>query len=351
MLVYITTTEKDARRVAACIHDGRRAFRIYTDAGRAFTTTAAGLEKTDAKNIPDAETERADAVRVNVSMTEKELINARRIAATREGLRSVEKTADDILKKRTENMTRADVETLLSIVRVAYHDSGKIEGCFSIDGCASCGFCQKMINAAACNPLMICGACYAARDRYKETSWRRHTLNARIMSTVLFTLEELATLPVNGRLCRFNEDGDTVNCIHARNLLRIAATHPETRFAYFYKNTAAVESGLNAEGYRTREQLPDNVIFTHSSVYIGIPARETWYDDNIFTVYPTPDTLRAALTSGAHECNGRRCRECGYNCFMMKRRPDAIHTAEILRGVKPAGLAVIMDALQQVTNK
>ena len=256
----------------------------------------------------------------------------KRLAAMRANLAALEKAAADILEKG-DSMTEADRRDLLRIVNIAFHESGKIEGIWSIDSTAACDFCSRMIQAAADNILMICGSCYAAADAWKEAAWRRHQLNARILSTVLFTADELAALAI-GDMCRFNEDGDTVNAIMARNYIRIILTHTASRFGYWFKNAPAVEAGLQAEGITCREQLPDNVRFIHSSALIGFPARACWFDDAIFTVYPDEKTTLAAVAAGAHECNGRKCRgsACGAFCYVMARRAaDPVHVAEVLR--------------------
>lgn len=284
--------------------------------------------------------------KVNVLTQEQEAArkaaNEKRLASMRAGLARIESAADALLNKAGE-LTPAERLDLLRLVNVAYHDSGKIEGCNSIDSCAACEFCQRMIGAAADNVLIICGACYAAADAWKEAAWRRHKLNARILSSVLFTVEEFKLFGL-GDICRYNEDGDTVNVTMARNYIRNAAAHPETRFGYWYKNAAAVSGGLAAEGYTRREQLPENIRFIHSSIYIGISARPLWFDDAVFTVYPDDTTTSAAIAAGAHECNGRRCRACGYTCYFMARRPQALMIAEYLRTNK-ANRAVILEAL------
>jgi len=269
--------------------------------------------------------------------------NEKRLATMRHNLDNLETEAEALLNKG-DAMTAGDRARLLSIVNVAYHDSGKIEGCSSIDGCAACDFCQHMMQAAESNPLIICGACYAWRDQWKEAAWRRHKLNARILSSVLFTEKELSTLSTITALCRFNEDGDVVNVIHARNLLRIGKTHLITSFGWFYKNNIDVEKGLNAEGYTTRAMLPKNIRFIHSSPIIGIPCKTTWFDDARFTVYPDTETITEAIANGAHECNGRRCRECGYTCYVMTRHEYPVDIAEYLRTDKKSR-AIICDRL------
>lgn len=266
-------------------------------------------------------------------MNANDASNAKRLETMRANLARLEGQADAILAKGLDNLTPADRLALLALVNVAYHNSGKIEGCHSIDSTASCEFCERMRHAAEEIILMICGCCYAAADAWKEAAWRRHKLNARILSTVLFTVEELQALDLAAAhaLCRFNEDGDTVNATMCRNYLRIAAGRPGTMFGYWYKNAKAIAEGLAAEGIRTRDQLPANVKFIHSSALIGFPAAALWFDDAIFTVYPDQETTEAAIAAGAHACNGRKCRACGYVCYLMVRQEKPLYIAEFLR--------------------
>ena len=275
--------------------------------------------------------------------------NEKRLAKMRENLEALEKRAEAILEKG-DAMTAADRMTLLFIVNIAYHTSGKIEGVFSVDGSASCEFCAKMRKAAEKAPLMICGYCYAAADEWKEAAWRRHKLNARILSSVLFTADELSALPIAGLLCRINEDGDIVNHIHAQNVLRIAASRPSTNFGFWYKNAADVEKALRLEGYTSRAALPNNVHFIHSSALIGVPAAELWFDDAIFTVWPDKATTEEAIKAGAHECNGRKCAACGYKCYTMDRAAHAIHIAEYLR-TNAARRAAVLKAYDEYVNR
>lgn len=276
-----------------------------------------------------------DARNLEAEKARKRASYEKAMKTTRARLDAMEKVAREIIAKG-DSMTAEDRRSLLNLVKVSYHDSGKIEGCFSVDSCAACEFCQKMISAAMLNELIICGSCYAAADAYKEAAWRRHSLNALILSSVLFTAEELTALAIDGTQCRFNEDGDTINQIHAQNLLRIAETRPGTMFGYWYKNQPAVEAGLHAEGIHCRADLPANIRFIHSSALIGFPVRACWHDDAIFTVYPDAETTLAAIAAGAHECNGRRCRACGYFCYLHARRPEPVHIAEVLRCNKAA---------------
>ena len=269
--------------------------------------------------------------------------NRKRLETMRANLSKLENEARDIIEHGADNLTVCDRLRLLQLVKTAYHDSGKIEGVFSVDSTAACDFCSAMRKAAEDNCLIICGACYAAADEYKEAAWRRHKLNALIFGTVLFTVDELKTLHIDGGLCRFNEDGDTVNETMARNYLRITFGRLHTNFGYWYKNAVAVEAGLHAEGIYTREQLPKNVRFIHSSLLIGFPCALTWFDDARFTVFPDKETTEEAIKNGAYACNGRRCRACGYNCYLMERPEKPIDIAEYLRTCA-ANRAVILSA-------
>lgn len=330
-LYYYTDARnvKALKKAVSLILDGKNAARIWTP-GRVLDVDAIGGIIAE----EGAAVHHADAVKIRPGMSEKEAKNAHRIAAMRTTIREKEERAAALLS-RGQAMTAEDRAALLSLVNVAYHEGGKIDGVYSVDSTAACEFCARMRAAAEENALIICGSCYAAADAYKEAAWRTHKLNALILSTVLFTRDELLALNIPGPRCRFNEDGDTVNITMGRNYLRIAAGRPGVHFGYWYKNRPAVEAALKAEGYRTRAQLPENVRFGHSSVLIGIPAEATWFDDFVFTVYPDAETTAAAIAAGAHECNGRKCRACDYTCYMMARRPDApLQVAEILRAGK-----------------
>ena len=324
MLLYYVKSKKAAAAAAAMMTDGKKPMVIY--AGDVMTIYGADGQPVETRT----EKRHADAVEVWPGMTEKENKNAHRVAAMRDTLRTKEEAADDLLQAG-DAMTAAERAALLKLVNVAFHTSGKIEGVNSIDSTAACEFCAMMRAAAVDNILMICGACYAAADAYKEASWRTHKLNARILSSVLFSADELKALNISAAECRFNEDGDTVNVIMARNYLRIAATRPGAFFGYWYKNVPAVEAGLHAEGYHTRADLPANVRFIHSSPVIGFEAAATWFDDAIFTVYPDAATTAAAIAAGAWACNGRKCMACGYNCYRMPRTDKPLHIAEYLR--------------------
>lgn len=230
---------------------------------------------------------------------------------------------DTILSK--SELTFADRMQLLSVYSVSYHSSGKIEGCTSCDSsCHNCAFCQQMIKASEKNPLIICGLCY---DDAQEKRWtnveKRHGLNMRILSSVLFEVGELALLPITG-LCRFNSSGDTPNEIYALNCIRIAKAHPFAHCALWAKNVLPCESAFDAEG------KPANMIFIQSSPQIGFPAVRSRYADYTFTVYPDEYTVTEAIREGACECNGKKCRECGYKCYLGTWEKGA-DIAELLR--------------------
>jgi len=270
--------------------------------------------------------------------------NEKRLEAMRANLAKLENSAEEILRKGAENMTSADREKLLQFVNIAYHDSGKIEGVASIDGTSACEFCSKMRAAAEDDALIICGMCYAFADAWKEAAWRRHKLNARILSSVLFTREELSALVIPSCLGRINEDGDIVNQIHAQNVLRIQTTHNDVNFGFWYKNSAAVDAGLHAEGYFRREELPQNVKFIKSSLLIGFPARPDWFTDEVFTVFPDAETTAAAIAAGAWACNGRKCKDCKYHCYEGSTHVAPVrYIAEYLRTNK-ARRALVMTA-------
>ena len=232
-------------------------------------------------------------------------------------------TTKTILKKDT--ITHEDRMTLLGIYKVSYHDSGKIELLYSCDSsCAGCTFCQKMREAAVKNPLHICGYCY---DDAQEKRWanvkNRHMLNLLIMKSVDFTEEELATLKMNG-ICRLNSSGDVDNFTQANNYRKIAKSHPNVKVALWAKNVKPVEDVFDMYG------KPENLIFVQSSVIIGTPGRMSRWADYLFTVYPDEESLQEALANGAVECNGKKCVDCGFKCY-LGGWPKGANIAELLR--------------------
>ena len=265
----------------------------------------------------------------NKAMTREEK-NAARLEKMRANLSRLESAAAAILEK--PELTHDDRLQLLQLLNIAYHESGKIETIASVDSCAACGFCEKMRNAAKNNKLIICGYCYAYADQWKEAAWRRHKLNALILSSVLFTMEELKTLAIPSMRCRINEDGDIVNVTHARNIVRLALSHSYIEFGFFFKNYEAVESGLHAEGIHKRADLPKNIRFIQSSYMIGIKARPLWFTHCVFTVYPNEELTLQAIAAGEFACNGRKCKDCGYHCYNTALNDDNVaYIAELLR--------------------
>lgn len=274
--------------------------------------------------------------------------NEKRIAKMRENLEKLENKAETILAK--ENLTAFDRFELLGLLNIAYHDSGKIEDIASIDGTSACAFCDQMRKNAENNCLMVCGYCYAWADKWKEASFRRHKLNAKILSSVLFTEEELKTLAIPSMLCRINEDGDIVNYIHAQNILKIQKTHEYIKFGYWFKNAPAVAQALKNEGITEKSQLPKNVVFVQSSLLIGFPASPAWFTDCIFTVYPDKATTETAIINGAYECNGRKCKTCGFNCYLRERSENVQYIAEYLR-TSASKRELIVNAYKEELNK
>lgn len=274
--------------------------------------------------------------------------NEKRLAKMRENLEKLENKAETILAKK--ELTAFDRFELLSLLNIAYHESGKIENIASIDGTSACDFCDKMRKNAENNCLMVCGYCYAWADKWKEASFRRHKLNAKILSSVLFSEDELKTLAIPSMLCRINEDGDIVNYIHAQNILKIQKTHEYIKFGFWYKNVPAVAQALKNEGIENREQLPKNVVFVQSSLLIGFPAIPAWFTDCIFTVFPDKDTTEIAIANGAFECNGRKCKTCGFNCYMRERSENVQYIAEYLR-TSASKRETIVNAYYSELNK
>lgn len=225
-----------------------------------------------------------------------------------------------------ESLTSADRMQLLSVYNVAYHESGKIEGIFSLDSTATnCSFCVKMRKFAADHPELriICSECYDYKqEQFKINSLARHTLNLMIMESVDFSIEELAILE-SGLFVRVNSSGDSSNDTYARNMIRYAYAHKESHIAIWTKNTITYIRACDLLG------KPENVVLIQSSMRIDAAAIPAKYFDYAFTVYFDESKVQAAIANGAAECNGKKCKACGYKCYCKAWNGSNI--AELLR--------------------
>lgn len=238
-------------------------------------------------------------------------------------------TVADILNKAPADLTPADRFQLLTVYRPAWHDGGKIEGITSFDSSATnCEFCQAMREAAKNNPLHICGYCYdySQEHGYKGVNvLNRHSLNMLIMSSIEFTVEELRILNVS-YINRVNSSGDVSNAVYAGNMIKLCFAFPSVRFAFWAKNTGAVIAACDKYG------KPENVTLVQSSPIIGTPAKLAKYFDFVFTVYLTREDVENAVAAGAGECNGKKCKACGYSCYLDGwKNAGVVNVAEYLR--------------------
>ena len=187
--------------------------------------------------------------------------------------------------------------------------------------------------AAEHDQTIICNYCYDfEQEKRRPNVLKRHALNLRIMKSVLFSVDELKALPITSIL-RVNSSGDIDNVIQARNMIRIAKAFPWIPAAIWSKNVPAVNEAIRIEG------KPDNLVLIRSSVHVNKPDTlpEQW--DYTFTVYATEADTIAAVAMGAAECNGKKCRDCGYKCYY---RAHAGHNiAEYLRTDKKTRAAII----------
>lgn len=238
------------------------------------------------------------------------------------------KIASPLLLKAAAGQKLTSIEriTLLSIYKVSYHDSGKIEGTSSLDSTATnCEFCQNMRNNNADNKACICVHCYdAAQEQYRINVLNRHTLNMLIMSTVEFEIDELRMLPLT-LITRVNSSGDTRNKIYARNMIKCCIAFPLIRFGYWAKNTAPIIAACDELG------KPENLMLIQSACYIGKTVKRAKYFDYVFIVYPDKESTEKAIAAGASACNGKKCRECGYKCYFGNHAGNGT-IAELLRG-------------------
>lgn len=230
----------------------------------------------------------------------------------------------EIFSKGFENLTHDDRLELLKLYRPAFHDSGKIEGATSLDSTAgNCEFCKQIREANKDNPDCICLHCY---DRKQEKRWidvlNRHTLNMLIMMHVEFSIEELKTLTIT-QITRVNSSGDTPNQTYAENMIKIAYAFPWAKIGYWAKNVSAVIRACDKLG------KPENLILVQSSYIIGFTAKKAKYFNYVFTVYKDEASTLEAIANGASECNGKKCDDCGWKCYLGTHESDNI--AEVLR--------------------
>ena len=236
-------------------------------------------------------------------------------------------SARAILERNPETWTKAERFKLLSIYRPSYHESGKIEGITSYDSSATnCRFCMAMRAEASRDAAHICNLCY---DHAQEHSYKglnvinRHTLNMLIMMATEYTPEELSIIDCS-KINRVNSSGDTPNKTYAVNMLRLAAINKHAFFALFAKNTAAVKAACRQEG------KPENMTLVQSSRRINHPDPIEEFFDIVFTVYVNKAETEKAIAAGAGACNGKKCRECGFKCYLNGWAAGQ-NVAEVLR--------------------
>lgn len=225
--------------------------------------------------------------------------------------------AKPLLEKAEAGVELTDMERaiLVSIISVPYHTSGKIEGLLSIDSSASgCEFCKWMREIAEQlkahgNDKHICGECYASRGRFLLNNVKnRHELNMAILSIVEFKSGDFVRMGLM-ELVRINSDGDIRNVTHARNIIRIMNDNAFARFGWWGKNVKDITSAMDELG------KPKNCILIASSFLIGKVIKLPRYFDYTFTAYETEEDVQEAIRNGSVECNGRKCKDCGFMCY------------------------------------
>lgn len=223
-----------------------------------------------------------------------------------------------IFEKLEAGLEVSDAERMIaaSLILASYHDTGKIEGIVSIDSSAAgCEFCNLMREIAAKmkangNDKHICGRCYAIKGRFRFKNVKnRHELNMAILSEIEFKPGDFKGMALYG-LVRINSDGDIRNLTHARNIIRIMNDNPIARFGWWTKNIKDVKEAVKELG------KPSNCILIASSYLIGKPIKLPEYFDYTFTVYETEEDVEIAITNGASECNGKKCKDCGFHCYV-----------------------------------
>lgn len=251
-----------------------------------------------------------------------------------------------ILEK--EELYSVDRIKLVTIYKPSYHEDGKIEGITSYDSTATgCEFCRKMQEAAKKNPAHICGGCYDVRnENYRGANMKnRHMLNMLIMESIEFTKEELSLINTS-KIGRINSSGDAPNITYAVNMLNLMYVNPYVHFAYWAKNTEAVTAAVDKVG------KPENCTLVQSSPIINRPAKLAKHFDIVFTVYLEKKDVLEAVKAGAGECNGKKCMECGFKCYLNGWKKGQ-NVAELLSGVSKEKRVKIREYLDKkpiITN-
>ena len=234
--------------------------------------------------------------------------------------------AEFLLLNPENPANRAELIRMVSNA-VAYHDSGKIEGLFSLDvACSNSDFCPRMQQCG--NPAVICSHCYT--KKMFALPRMAHHVTGTILSEMLFTVEELRYVTVPGIYLRIDSDGELINLTHARNVIRLAKAHPETAaITPWTKRPEILDEAIRLEG------KPENLICGISSILINRPADPAryWWADFIFTVY-TPAGMIEALKRGEHDCNGKKCQHCGFYCY--KRHDTSAGPVRVAEALRPA---------------
>lgn len=250
-----------------------------------------------------------------------------------------------LIQEANNGNKAARLELLMLLNKaIAYHSTGKIEGLHSLDtACSNNDFCPRM--QATENPCIICKYCYT-QSMWDSAKFAHH-ITGEILSGIELTPEEAKAVSIFSLLFRFNSDGELINHIHAVNLIRIAAAHPDTTLTIWTKRPAILDEAISAEG------KPENLVCGVSSPTINVPIRAQWaWVDFIFTVY-TPEGMRRALARGEHECNGKKCIECNFYCYRKHAETAGpVYVAEALRkpkGIKKEALPAIIAAIDAAT--
>lgn len=246
-------------------------------------------------------------------------------------------TVSEILAKDTTDAV--DRATLISIYRASFHDDGKIEGASSCDSsCNGCEFCQKMREAAKGNVRHICNYCY---DAAQEARWinvkNRHQLGMLIMSNVRFTERELMRVSL-AVITRINSSGDTPNKTYALNMITLAKVNEDAcKVAYWAKNAAPIIAACDEIG------KPRNLTLVYSCPIINATCPLPKYFDYVFIVASSEERVQEFIKSGACECNGKKCKDCGFKCYKHEWAQGSV-IVELLRA-KKGQLAAIEAAM------
>ena len=185
--------------------------------------------------------------------------------------------------------------------------SGKLDGIRALNtDTVSNPFCQGMRKCAA----NICAQCYS--DNMLRT-FRKNCRPAFQYNGGLLSSDTDYPLNLRDDIFRISAHGELINYNHARNIMHIIKSNPDTFFAFWTKRPALVQKFIRAHG------KPANVNLIYSNPKTDTVADLPGYFDKVFNVHTTDN--------GDINCGARSCR----GCMLCYTRNDTVQVHELVK--------------------